>query len=66
MSLNSGLLEIIVCPACRAKLELRADGNGLRCVACRRVYPIRDGIPVLIVEEAQVEPLAGAVPSDQA
>jgi hypothetical protein len=55
MSLKPELLEILACPACRAKLELKADGSALKCVSCHRVYPIRDEIPVLIVEEATIE-----------
>lgn len=55
MSLKPELLEILACPACRAKIELQADGSGLKCVACHRVYPIRDEIPVLIVAEATLE-----------
>ena len=55
MGLKPELLEILACPACRAKIELKADGSGLKCVACHRVYPIRDEIPVLIVEEATLE-----------
>jgi uncharacterized protein YbaR (Trm112 family) len=46
---------MLVCPACRAKVELKPDGNALKCVECKRVYPIRDGIPAMIVEEATIE-----------
>ncbi|HZN10630.1 MAG TPA: Trm112 family protein [Blastocatellia bacterium] len=55
MSINPDLLEILVCPACKAKVEPKADGSGLKCVACRRVYPIRDEIPVMLIDEATVE-----------
>ena len=55
MGVKPELLEILACPACRAKLELKADGSALKCVACHRVYPIRDEIPVLIVAEATIE-----------
>lgn len=55
MSIKPDLLEIYACPACRAKIKPTADGSGLKCVACHRVYPIRDEIPVLIVEEATIE-----------
>lgn len=60
MSIKPELLEILACPACRAKLECKADGSGLRCVSCHRVYPIRDEIPVLIVEEATIEEVPAA------
>jgi uncharacterized protein YbaR (Trm112 family) len=55
MSLNPDFLEILRCPACRAKLALRADGSALKCESCHRVYPIRDDIPILIAEEAAIE-----------
>lgn len=55
MGIKPELLEILACPACHAKIELKADSSGLKCVACHRVYPIRDQIPVLIVEEATIE-----------
>jgi len=44
------LLEILVCPACRG--QIRGVEDGLQCAECGRIYPIRDGIPVLIVSEA--------------
>lgn len=55
MSINPDLLEMLVCPACKAKVELKPDGSGLKCVACHRVYPIRDDIPVMLIDEATIE-----------
>jgi uncharacterized protein YbaR (Trm112 family) len=55
LAISSDLLEILVCPACKAKVELKADGSGLKCASCRRVYPVRDDIPVMLVDEATVE-----------
>ena len=55
MVIKPELLEIYACPACHAKIEVKADGSGLKCVGCHRVYPIRDEIPVLLVEEATIE-----------
>lgn len=55
MTISSELLEILVCPACKQKLELSAKQETLKCIACHRVYPIRDGIPVLLVDEATIE-----------
>ena len=34
-------------PVCKVKVELKADGSGLKCIQCKRVYPIRDDIPVM-------------------
>ena len=55
MAVSKELLEILVCPVCKATVELKADQSGLKCVECRRVYPIRDDIPVMLVDEAKVE-----------
>ena len=55
MPISEQLLEILVCPACRAKVELKPDGSALKCVACKRVYPIRDDIPVMLIDEATIE-----------
>lgn len=55
MNISPDLLEILACPACKAKVELKPDGSGLKCVACHRVYPIRDDIPVMLIDEATIE-----------
>lgn len=55
MAISKELLEILVCPLCKADLELKSDSSGLKCTQCHRVYPIRDDIPVMLVEEAKVE-----------
>lgn len=60
MVIKPELLAIYACPACHAKIEIKADGTGLKCVACHRLYPIRDEIPVLIVEEATLEEMPAA------
>jgi uncharacterized protein YbaR (Trm112 family) len=55
MAISKELLEILVCPFCRGDLELRADPARLTCLQCRRAYPIRDDIPVMLIDEATVE-----------
>jgi uncharacterized protein YbaR (Trm112 family) len=55
MAISKDLLEILVCPLCKAPVELKQDENGLKCVECKRVYPIRDDIPVMLVDEARIE-----------
>ena len=55
MAVSQELLEILACPACKAKVELKSDGNALKCVECKRVYPIRDDIPVMLIDEATIE-----------
>lgn len=55
MAVSDRLLEILACPVCKVKVELKADGSGLKCIQCKRVYPIRDDIPVMLVDEAAIE-----------
>lgn len=55
MAISKELLEILVCPVCKAELELKPDQSGLKCVKCHRVYPVRDDIPVMLEDEAKVE-----------
>lgn len=56
MAISKELLEILVCPYCKAKVVLKEDGSGLKCVECKRVYPIRDDIPIMLIDQATVEP----------
>ncbi len=56
--INPDLLNILACPACKTAVKL--DGERIMCSRCGRRYPIRDGIPVMLVEEAeQGEPRRG-------
>lgn len=61
-SIDPKLLEILACPACKGDLVLK-DDNRLVCVSCRRAYPIRDGIPVMLVAEATIEPDQSGAPA---
>lgn len=54
MSISKELLAILVCPVCKSPVNLLADSSGLKCDACKRVYPIRDDIPVMLPEEATI------------
>jgi len=56
MPISQELLEILACPECKSKVELKPDGSGLKCVECHRVYPIKDDIPVMLIDEAWIEP----------
>jgi len=47
------LLEILVCPLCKGPLVYRKEVRELICKADRLAFPIRDGIPVMLVEEAR-------------
>lgn len=51
--LDPQLLDILVCPKCRGELEYRQDPPALICPTDRLRYDVRDGIPVLLVDEAR-------------
>jgi uncharacterized protein len=55
MAVSQELLDILVCPLCKTPVKLTADQTGLKCATCRRVYPVRNDIPVMLVDEARVE-----------
>jgi len=52
MSVDTQLLEILVCPKCKGELEYREQESSLNCHACALRYPIRDDIPVMLIDEA--------------
>lgn len=54
MPIPKELLDILVCPLCKKPVHLLADNSGLKCEACKRVYPVRDDIPVMLPEEASI------------
>lgn len=56
MSIEPELLKILACPVCKTDIKLTADEQGLKCVKCSRVYPIQDGIPVMLIDEASIDP----------
>lgn len=47
------LLEILACPVCKGDIEYKQDENKLICNKCRLKFPIKEGIPVLLEEEAE-------------
>ena len=55
MAISQELLDLLVCPVCKTPVKMTADEKGLRCSICRIVYPIRDGFPVMIRDEAKPE-----------
>ncbi len=52
MSLSKELLEILVCPKCKGKLEYRENEDRLICMTCELGYPVKDDIPIMIVDQA--------------
>jgi uncharacterized protein len=53
MNLDATLLEILVCPDCHATLSVDESASELVCDGCGLAYPVRDDIPVMLVEEAR-------------
>jgi len=56
MAIRQELLDILVCPECKTPVKLTPDGTGLKCSTCRRIFPIRDDIPVMLLDEASIAP----------
>jgi len=54
--MDKKLLEILVCPLCKGKLTYQKSANELICKVDRLAFPINDGIPVMLVEEARELP----------
>ena len=52
MSVSQQLLAILVCPKCKGELQYREAESALDCSACRLRYPIRDDIPIMLIDEA--------------
>jgi uncharacterized protein len=49
--IDKELLEILACPACKGEVELKEEK--IVCKKCKKKYPVRDGIPVMLIDEAQ-------------
>jgi len=52
MAINKDLLDILACPKCKGEITLTEKEDGLICNECELLYPIRDGIPVMLIDEA--------------
>jgi len=53
--ISQSLLDILVCPVCKTDVELveyKKGSHGLKCATCNNTYPIREGIPVMLIDEA--------------
>jgi uncharacterized protein YbaR (Trm112 family) len=51
--MDARLLDILVCPICKANLEYRKAEAELVCKPCRLAFPVRDGIPIMLQDEAR-------------
>ncbi|HOI74056.1 MAG TPA: Trm112 family protein [Syntrophales bacterium] len=56
MTISKELLEILACPRCKGDIRLNETGDGLICDACRLLYEIRNGIPIMLIDEAKPLP----------
>ncbi len=53
--ISQDLLDMLVCPVCKKPVVLNANGGSLKCGECRRVYPIQDDIPIMLVDAATID-----------
>lgn len=53
MALSQDLLDILACPQCKGGLRLTEKADGLVCDACKLRYPIKDDIPIMLIDEAE-------------
>jgi uncharacterized protein YbaR (Trm112 family) len=52
MTVPQALLDILVCPKCKGDLDYRKEEPSLVCQSCKLRYPVRDGIPIMLIAEA--------------
>jgi len=52
MAISKELLDILACPKCKGDIQLTEKQDGLVCNACKLMYPIKDDIPVMLIDEA--------------
>ena len=55
MKITEEFVEMMICPACGSKVRLKEDGGAIKCVGCRRVYPIEDDMPMMLADKATIE-----------
>jgi hypothetical protein len=53
--ISKDLLDMLVCPECKKPVALNPDGQSLKCPLCRRVYPIQDDIPIMLLDVATID-----------
>ena len=62
MKITEDFVEMMICPACGSKLRLKEDGGAIKCLGCRRVYPIEDDMPMMLADKATFEDGESAPP----
>jgi uncharacterized protein YbaR (Trm112 family) len=53
MAISKELMDILVCPQCKGEIYLNTAKDGLICDKCKLLYQIKDGIPVMLIDEAK-------------
>lgn len=53
MALSKDLLDILACPKCKAPVKLTQAQDGLVCESCKLLYPIKEDIPIMLIDEAK-------------
>jgi uncharacterized protein YbaR (Trm112 family) len=53
--ISQDLLDILVCPVCKEPVVLSPQKDSLKCGECRRVYPIQDDIPIMLIDAAKID-----------
>jgi uncharacterized protein YbaR (Trm112 family) len=53
MPISQELLDILACPKCKGEIHLNEKQDGLICQPCKLVYPIKEEIPVMLIDEAK-------------
>jgi uncharacterized protein YbaR (Trm112 family) len=59
VAVSPELIALLVCPACRGEIEYKDRRRVIICTQCDRHYPVRDDIPVMLIEEATIPPKRG-------
>jgi len=52
MTINKELLDILACPKCKGNVHLNEREDGIICDSCKLMYPIKDDIPIMLIDEA--------------
>ncbi|HLL72298.1 MAG TPA: Trm112 family protein [Pyrinomonadaceae bacterium] len=55
MKITEEFVEMMICPACGSKVRLKEDGSAIKCLSCRRAYPIEDDMPMMLPDKATIE-----------
>ncbi len=54
--IDDKLIDILACPSCRGDVEYHENEERIVCLECGLRYPVRDGIPIMLIDEAEESP----------